>query len=68
MLQYGFDHLDLYRVSAKTMANNASAVRVLEKLGFSEEGREREAVYWSNQRWDRLVFGILKSDFEAIQS
>ena len=68
MLRYGFEHLDLYRVSAATLANNAGAIRVLQKLGFSEEGREREAVYWSNQRWDRLMYGILKADFEAIQS
>ncbi len=68
MLRYGFEHLDLYRVSAATMANNAGTIRVLEKLGFSEEGREREAVYWSNRRWDRIAFGILKSEFEALQS
>ena len=68
MLRYGFEHLDLYRISAATISNNAGAIRVLEKLGFSEEGREREAVYWSNQRWDRLMFAILKSEFEAIQS
>lgn len=68
LLRYGFEHLDLYRISTATTANNASAIRVLEKLGFSEEGREREAAYWSNQRWDRLLFGILKSEFEALQS
>ena len=65
MLQYGFEHLDLYRVYAATMSNNSGAIRVLENLGFVQEGREREAVYWSNQRWDRLVFGILKAEFEA---
>ncbi|MDE0209690.1 MAG: GNAT family protein, partial [Boseongicola sp.] len=68
MLRFGFEHLDLQRISAATISNNAGAIRVLEKLGFSEEGREREAVYWSNQRWDRLMYGILKSEFEAIQS
>ncbi len=65
MLRYGFEHMDLYRVSAATTSNNASAIRVLEKLGFVQEGREREAVYWSNQRWDRLFFGLLKPEFEA---
>jgi len=68
MLRYGFEHLDLYRVSAATMASNAGAIRVLEKLGFSEEGRERETVYWSNQRWDRLMYSILKPEFEVNQT
>ena len=67
MLRYGFEHLDLYKVSAATMTNNAGAIRVLEKLGFVQEGTEREAVYWSNRRWDRLTFGILKTEFKAMQ-
>lgn len=65
MLRYGFDHLDLYRVSAATTSNNAGAIRILEKLGFVQEGREREAVYWSGRRWDRLMFGMLKDEFES---
>ena len=68
MLRYGFEHLDLYRVSATTTSNNAGAIRVLGKLGFVQEGTEREAVYWSNRRWDRLMFGILKTEFEARQA
>ena len=68
LLRYGFEHLDLYRISAATTSNNTGALRILEKTGFVQEGREREAVYWSNQRWDRLLFGILKSEFEALQS
>lgn len=65
MLRYGFEHLDLYRVSAATMSNNTGALRVLEKLGFILEGREREAVYGSNNRWDMLLFGLLRTEFEA---
>ena len=37
-----------------------------EKTGFVQEGREREAVYGSNNRWDRLVFGLLRAEFEAM--
>ena len=65
MLRYGFEHLDLYRVSAATTSNNAGAIRILEKIGFVQEGREREAVYWSGRRWDRLMFGMLKGEFES---
>ena len=65
MLRFGFEELDLYRISAATTSNNAGAIRVLEKLGFAQEGREREAAYWSNCRWDRLLFGLLKTEFES---
>lgn len=65
ILQFGFEHLDLYRISAVTASNNTGAIRVLEKLGFTQEGCEREAIYWSNRRWDRLLFGILRAEFES---
>ena len=64
ILRFGFEHLDLYRISAETASNNTGAIRVLEKLGFTQEGCEREAIYWSNRRWDKLLFGILRAEFE----
>lgn len=64
LLRYAFHHLDLYRVYAATVAYNAGAQRVLEKCGFVQEGREREAVYVSGKRWDRLCYGLLRPEFE----
>ena len=66
MLRFGFEHLDLHKVSAGTTSNNTGAIRVLEKLGFVQEGCERQAVYWSNRRWDRLSFGLLRTEFESL--
>lgn len=66
LLRYGFQHLDLYRVSAATAACNAAMQGVLEKCKFTLEGREREAIYAGGNRWDRLLYGLLRNDFQAM--
>lgn len=63
LLKYGFDELDLWRIQAEIVGHNAGARRVLEKIGFVQEGREREAIYGQGRRWDRLVYGLLRPDF-----
>jgi RimJ/RimL family protein N-acetyltransferase len=63
LLRYGFQHLDLYRVTAVVAEHNAAAQRALEKLGFVQEGRERQAIYCEGRRWDRLRYGLLRDEF-----
>jgi RimJ/RimL family protein N-acetyltransferase len=63
LLAYGFRHLDLHRVSAATASYNVAMQRVLERCGFVQEGREREAIYCDGQRWDRLRYGLLRVAF-----
>jgi len=63
ILRYGFNELDLFRVEASMAEYNAPARRVLERLGFSEEGRRRQALYRGGRRWDRVMYGLLRSEF-----
>jgi RimJ/RimL family protein N-acetyltransferase len=65
LLRYGFDHLDLHRVTAVVAEHNTAAQRALEKLGFREEGRERQAIYCAARRWDRLIYGLLRHEFAS---
>jgi RimJ/RimL family protein N-acetyltransferase len=65
LLQYGFEELDLYRVTARTAQYNEGAKRVLEKAGFVQEGRERAAIHRGGRRWDRLIYGLLRCEFEV---
>ncbi len=64
LLRYGFDYLNLHRVVARTAAFNVSAQRVLEKCGFRQEGREREAIYLGGTYEDMLIYGLLRSEFK----
>ena len=64
LLRYAFQHLDLYRIYAVTAAYNVAMQRVLERCGFHQEGREREAIYVGGRRWDRFIYGILQPEFQ----
>ena len=68
ILRYGFQELGLYRVEAETADYNLPARRVLEKVGFREEGRRRQKLYRAGRRWDSLVYGLLRNEFTADSS
>jgi RimJ/RimL family protein N-acetyltransferase len=63
LARYAFEELGLHRLSAATAEHNAAARRALEKVGFRPEGRQREALYTGGRRWDRLLYGLLASEF-----
>lgn len=63
MLEHGFNHLGLERITANTLQQNKCAQRALEKLKFTLEGRERKAVYFTGRKWDRLNYAILIEDY-----
>lgn len=65
LLRYAFEHLDLYRVTASITEYNTAAQRALEKLGFVREGRERQAIFCAGRRWDQLIYGLLRHEFEV---
>lgn len=62
LLRFAFDHLDLVRISAATAEYNRAGRQALETLGFTHEGTERQALYCGGQRWDRYLYGLLRSD------
>eukprot|EP00727_Mastigamoeba_balamuthi_P012616 m51a1_g7978 hypothetical protein (190) ;mRNA; r:47556-48218 len=63
MLRHAFDDLGLHRVSLNVVERNAAAVRCYEKVGFTLEGRSRQA-RWKDGRWfDNLCMAILADEF-----
>lgn len=64
ILDYAFDELGLHHVAVATIEYNAGAVRFLERNGFSLEVRRRQAVQRDCERWDVLMFGLLRPDWE----
>ena len=68
ILRYAFDELNLYRLSAMTFEYNTGALRFLEKAGFTVEVRRRQALYRDGRRWDILLLGLLRSEWEQGKS
>ena len=63
VLRFCFAGLGLHRVGLVVRADNARALHVYHSLGFTDEGRERDAV-WSRGTWvDFVHMGILDADW-----
>ncbi len=65
ILRFAFDHLDLYRISASTVEFNESAIKVLERNNFELEGKKKKAVLCSGDRYDLLVYSLLRKNFDS---
>ena len=63
-LRYAFHELNLNRVWLTVISYNARAIRLYEKLGFQREGVMREAVLRDGKRYDMLVMGLLRWEWE----
>jgi [ribosomal protein S5]-alanine N-acetyltransferase len=61
VIRYGFSVLGLHRIEAGVLPGNDASVRVLQKLGFSEEGARRDYLYCKGRfrtfRWFSLLEG-----------
>jgi RimJ/RimL family protein N-acetyltransferase len=59
---YAFEHFDLCRLFAGAFESNPASARVLEKAGFTLEGRLRQAVTKGNRTLDLLLFARLRNE------
>ncbi len=57
-----FRRLGLRRIGSQALEPNLASRAVLRKLGFVEEGREREAVVVRGRAMDMLLFGLLRGE------
>jgi RimJ/RimL family protein N-acetyltransferase len=65
-LAYCFRVMNLRRVSLDVFSYNPRAMRCYEKCGFRVEGRIREAVCKEGKRWDDVLMGILREEWEQL--
>jgi len=65
MLRYGFQELNLYRLSAIVGGDNPGALRFFTRHGFVEEVRRRKALLRDGQEYDMLNLGILREEWLA---
>ncbi len=60
---YLFDQYGMHRLALKTMENNEAAITFYKKLGFVEEGRERQAIFRNGSFVDLVNMGMLESEW-----
>ena len=64
VLSWGFREMEINRVEAQTHPNNKRSIALLGRLGFTEEGRLRQAAYWANHYHDMLQFSLLRAEWD----
>ncbi|CAI7633707.1 unnamed protein product [Penicillium discolor] len=66
-LDWAFQHAGLHRVSIGTFSYNPNALKLYKKLGFVEEGREREALYHRRAWHDVVNLSMLEHEWEVLR-
>ncbi len=60
LTEYAFSNLDLIRLYAMVFEWNPASVRVLEKAGYTSEGRLRKSVTKDGKTIDQLLYAIVR--------
>ena len=64
LITWGFQQ-GLHRIWAEVYDFNIPSVKLLERLGFSCEGRQRQHAFRDGRFVDSIMMGLLASDMEA---
>ncbi len=68
VLRFGFDKLKLRRVELDVFSFNADAIQLYRKIGFVEEGVKRAFYQHENEYWDLIGMGMLREEWELLES
>ncbi len=65
-LRYGFERLELNRISMGAQADNAPSQRRIEKAGFKREGVLRNYLYKDGKFTDVVLYSMLQAEFREL--
>ena len=65
MLDYGFHGQALHNILARVLSSNMRGFRALQRAGFQEFGRAREAVRFGGRSYDTIYMDCLSTEFES---
>ncbi len=63
MLSYGFNQLNLYRIHLTVFEFNERARHVYEKVGFTQVGLHRQALFRNGRYWDIYIMDFLAKEY-----
>ena len=64
LVDYGFTVLNLQKIESGVLATNKPALRLHEKLGFVQEGVQREHICIDGGKIDLILFGLHREEWE----
>jgi RimJ/RimL family protein N-acetyltransferase len=67
LLDYAFGYLNFHRISIGVVGFNHSALRFYEKIGFKQEGIQRDGYFYNHQYSDFVMMSILEDEFRTLR-
>ena len=65
VIDYGFDHLSISKITARIFGSNQSSCGLADKLGFAHEGALQDHVFHDGQYLDLHCYGLLEEDWRS---
>jgi RimJ/RimL family protein N-acetyltransferase len=66
IIRYGFEQLNLHRINSSAISFNERSIKLHKRVGFTEEGRQREAYFKNGRYHDHVIFGLLRKEWEQL--
>ncbi len=63
LLEHGFAELGLHRISSRVFGFNTPSQRLMERVGFTQEGCRRDSWYVDGDYHDTYWYGLLASEW-----
>lgn len=63
LIRHAFKELNLHRVYCGTLETNLGMIKLAEKIGMSEEGRRRQAIFKKGCYLDILEYGLIANEW-----
>jgi len=67
VIDNGFERMKINRIDAFVYIYNPPSIRLLQKLGFKQEGLLRDYFYLNGVFYDHFLFGLLRCDWQGNQ-
>lgn len=64
MCEWGFEVLDLYKITGGIRTTNIACIKMSQKIGFQVEGTLRQHRFIGGKRVDVVVVGLLRDEFK----
>jgi len=64
-LAFAFNELNLHRVQVTVFSYNERSIALIEKVGFQREGAYREFLQRDGRRYDMILYGLLRHEWET---
>lgn len=68
LLRFGFEQLKLHRITATCDPRNIGSARVLEKIGMTYEGRQRQTMLLRDGWRDSSMYSVLEDEWRPTPS